>query len=74
MWASIVSLVKLLPGLVALLTYVKDQYEKYKLEKINKDAEKKKREIEKITSELNNAKTDEQRKALLKRLANINNL
>lgn len=73
MWASIVSLIKLLPGFLALANYLKEQYEKYKEEKINRDAEKKKREIEKITSELNNAKTDEQRKALLKRLSNINN-
>lgn len=73
MWASIVSLLKLIPGIITLANYLKEEYEKYKQEKINRDAEKKKREIEKITNELKEAKTDEQRKKLLKRLSNINN-
>lgn len=69
MWAFI----KAIPGIVALLTYIKDAYEKYKKDQIEKAAEKRKREIEKITSELEKATSDEQRKKLLKRLSNIDN-
>jgi len=72
MWASIVAALKLLPGLLTLLNYIKDEYEKYKQAKIIREAEKKKRELEKITEELKNAKTDKQRADLLKRLSNIN--
>lgn len=72
MWASIVAALKLLPGLLTLLNYVKDEYEKYKQAKIIREAEKKKRELGKITEELKNAKTDKQRADLLKRLSNIN--
>lgn len=72
MWASIVAALKLLPGLLTLLNYIKDEYEKYKQAKIIREAEKKKRELGKITEELKNAKTDKQRADLLKRLSNIN--
>lgn len=69
MWAFI----KAIPGIVALLTYLKDAYEKYKQDKIKREADKRKAEIEKITSELEKATSDEQRKKLLKRLTNIDN-
>jgi len=69
MWTFI----KAIPGIVALLTYLKDTYEKYKQEKIKREADKRKTEIEKITKELKNAKSDEERKKLLKRLSNIDN-
>lgn len=72
MWVAIVSFFKLVPGILALANYLRDKYEKYKQAKIIREAENKKKELEKITEELKNAKTDKQRADLLKRLSNIN--
>ena len=68
MWAGIVSVLKALPVLLKFW----DMFEKYKEDKLIKHYEEKARVRTKITKELSEAKTDEDRKLLIERLAVLN--
>ena len=69
--ATVISLLKSIPGLIKVYFDIKEMFLKYQTNRVEKHYEKKRVAKSRIAKELKEAVTDEQRKELARRLNNL---
>ena len=71
--ANFWALIKAIPGLVKLMLMFKNAYDEYQDNKIEKHYKKKAATLSRLGKKVESAVTDEERKELARRLANLTN-